>query len=541
MRGDSTTVALLAAAVLAVTVPGQHPVRATSVADLPPALTISSQAVGAAAMMGEEMAYTDGTTGDLHVFDLRTWNQSTTATVVNPRYAAIGPDFVAYTRSAGKQEAMIVQRLSDGWTRTLQTTTQGYYQYPMFAGMRVLYIDRSASNQGGAALVYDSVQNAQGELGPIPTEGFKNWRPGVTWRPIIHYDGRYAVWTEERDSGTTIVAMDACCKQTKTGRSLFATAVDNGRVVYLDWAPDQDGQWVMTIRLWDITANTDTAIATASMSGFTTTDGEPRAVIGDPDIKGNNIAWVTGSETTGYNLMFHDLRTGTTTQLTTDGTPKENVLLGDRYVLFQTINAAGNDDRLIALPLHPLPPRVVLTHPDQVPPASFEDLSRTHWAIASIDLAVAKGLMQGRPGNRFEADSSMTRAEFLTVLMRAYPQSGPMGAPFDDTPLSHWASDTIRLARGAGLVQGNNNRFEPDRPITRAEMAVMLQNFVQLTAPDAPVSFPDLGGAIWAAPAIDALVANDVLRGLPDGTFDPLRAITRAEAATVVGRLFQPQ
>lgn len=107
------------------------------------------------------------------------------------------------------------------------------------------------------------------------------------------------------------------------------------------------------------------------------------------------------------------------------------------------------------------------------------DFDKKHWAFDGMYSVFETQPMVGYPES-FRPDASITRAELLSVLMRAYPQGPASGQPFADVAASHWAYAQIIQARGLGLVEGFNNRFRPDEPVTRAELAVMLQRFVRL-------------------------------------------------------------
>jgi len=187
-----------------------------------------------------------------------------------------------------------------------------------------------------------------------------------------------------------------------------------------------------------------------------------------------------------------------------------------------------------------LPDRVRIFRPTIAAPPGFSDLSPQHWAFRSVSVATNAHFIVGYPDGRFLPDQPIRRAEFLAVVMRAYPQPDVLGEPFDDVLPDHWAYDLIRQARGAGLVQGDsNNHFHPDVNINRAEMAAILQRALNLPQPAQPADFPDLTEQWdWAAPAVQALTAHGLLRGFPDGTFGPGLSATRAQTAAVLARLF---
>lgn len=57
---------------------------------------------------------------------------------------------------------------------------------------------------------------------------------------------------------------------------------------------------------------------------------------------------------------------------------------------------------------------------EEVKPVIPDDDYSTHWAVKDIDLAIERGLMQGYPDGTFKPDKPITRAELAVVLNRLY-------------------------------------------------------------------------------------------------------------------------
>ena len=88
-------------------------------------------------------------------------------------------------------------------------------------------------------------------------------------------------------------------------------------------------------------------------------------------------------------------------------------------------------------------------------------------------------------------DKNITRAEFVTILVKAFALEAKTGHVFADTSL-HWAKDSISTAASYGIVNGyNENTFGPDDTITREQMAVMIMKAAQLTPATAELTFVD--------------------------------------------------
>ncbi|MDI4647500.1 S-layer homology domain-containing protein [Cohnella hashimotonis] len=111
---------------------------------------------------------------------------------------------------------------------------------------------------------------------------------------------------------------------------------------------------------------------------------------------------------------------------------------------------------------------------------------------------------------------------------------------YEDVLAGHWAAGGIKSLSAKHIVQGiGDNRFEPLRAVTRAEFATMLVKAAGLAATaDAPV-FPDVPADAYYAPAVRAATAFGILQGRDDGRFGPSDPITRQEAAVMLLRAYE--
>jgi uncharacterized repeat protein (TIGR02059 family) len=175
------------------------------------------------------------------------------------------------------------------------------------------------------------------------------------------------------------------------------------------------------------------------------------------------------------------------------------------------------------------------------PPAgTFNDIAG-HWAQSKIEELVALGVVNGYPDGSFKPDGTITRAEFTTMLVKAFELSPQTGKVFADTS-RHWARDYIATAEAYRLVSGYNaGTFGPDDLITREQTALMIVKAAGLTMISEETSFAD-NSAIsgWAKDAVATAVANGLMKGYPDNIFRPLGSATRAEAVTVILSALNP-
>ena len=158
-----------------------------------------------------------------------------------------------------------------------------------------------------------------------------------------------------------------------------------------------------------------------------------------------------------------------------------------------------------------------------------------HWAEASIKELVGLGAISGYPDGTFKPDRNITRAEFVTALVKAFTFEVRGGETFADTA-EHWAKDYIAAAAANGIAGGfDDNTFRPEEPITREQMAAMIVRAAKIPSAAGKPSFNDSGSiSPWAGEVVVAATENGIIKGYPDNTFRPQGSATRAEAAVVI-------
>lgn len=169
-----------------------------------------------------------------------------------------------------------------------------------------------------------------------------------------------------------------------------------------------------------------------------------------------------------------------------------------------------------------------------VPTSSLKDISN-HWAAEWITNLVARGAINGYLDGTFRPDTTISRAEFITAVVKAFNLTDKNGQIFVDTS-GHWAQDYIATATAAGIIGGyNDSTFSPDDPITREQMAFTAVKAAHLTPAAGENQFNDSSSiSDWAQDAVATAVSRQIMKGYPDNTFRPDGKATRAEAATVI-------
>lgn len=173
--------------------------------------------------------------------------------------------------------------------------------------------------------------------------------------------------------------------------------------------------------------------------------------------------------------------------------------------------------------------------------AAFTDISG-HWAEKEITALSHDQKISGYEDGSFRADGLVTRGELAAFLTRYHDKAAieETASNYTDVPESHWAAGEIAAATKLGLLRGyEGGEFRPQAPVSRAEAAAVFSRVFTLEAADASRTFQDVPLSHWASRSIMDGAESGLLRGNPNGTFDPDRPLTRAELAVVMYRAVQ--
>ena len=108
--------------------------------------------------------------------------------------------------------------------------------------------------------------------------------------------------------------------------------------------------------------------------------------------------------------------------------------------------------------------------------ARFTDVKSTDWFADSIMKLSGKDIITGYPDGTFKPNKSITRAEFAAIASKYIKNPKAADETFSDVPMNHWAKDAIAMVKAEGWISGyTDGTFKPDAPITRAE-AVSIVN-----------------------------------------------------------------
>ncbi|WP_179218779.1 glycosyl hydrolase [Saccharibacillus sp. O23] len=191
--------------------------------------------------------------------------------------------------------------------------------------------------------------------------------------------------------------------------------------------------------------------------------------------------------------------------------------------------------RTISAALNHLSPYAVLQYDK-----TFRDVPENHWSSRALKVLAAKHAISGIDEDRFVPSEAITRAEFVAMLARTFklPAVEAAEVSYEDFDPDAWYAEVMTAAAGAGWIVGDpGKRLQPNKVITRAEMAVILGRALKLGAEREGTSaaFTDAAKIPrWAIPSAAAAQAAGLMQGTGEGRFAPERSATRSEAAMVV-------
>ncbi|MDF2671080.1 MAG: hypothetical protein K0R67_3386 [Paenibacillus sp.] len=182
--------------------------------------------------------------------------------------------------------------------------------------------------------------------------------------------------------------------------------------------------------------------------------------------------------------------------------------------------------------------------PTEGPTCTFRDI-KDHWAEHHICEAAEKGIVTGNSTTEFAPQGLVTRVEFAALLLRTLGATpGPAADKLvftDQDQIPTWATTSVSDAVEIGILQGYpDGSLRPMHTVSRSEMATMMVRVMkwdiaqgQMTSFTDDADIPN-----WARGYIYTAVERGLLNGREGNQFSPSQPATRAEAATILLRLW---
>lgn len=180
----------------------------------------------------------------------------------------------------------------------------------------------------------------------------------------------------------------------------------------------------------------------------------------------------------------------------------------------------------------------------------FTDVPKDHWAHREVKQMVTRYVIKGMTETTFEPATTVTRAQFVTMLQRALsvPEHTPDTPTFTDVKPGDWFFAPVEAAVKAGLAAGmGDGSFAPNAPVTREQMATFIARAMTIAGKPTAVSAAEAGALLqgfvdqgqisdWAVQNAAIAVKTGIIRGLPGNVYAPADDGNRAQAATMIKR-----
>jgi len=178
---------------------------------------------------------------------------------------------------------------------------------------------------------------------------------------------------------------------------------------------------------------------------------------------------------------------------------------------------------------------------------SFNDVGENYsWAKDEIEYLAGKGIINGTQNKNFEPGRNITRAEFITLLVKALNLKAEVDSNFKDVSKDAYYYEPVGIAKKLGIATGiGDDLFNPKAEITRQDMMVICLKALEISKnyePSVNVSYLDSfidkdEISSYAVESVAALVKEGIISGYGNKINTKGHA-TRAETAVIVYKLY---
>lgn len=159
------------------------------------------------------------------------------------------------------------------------------------------------------------------------------------------------------------------------------------------------------------------------------------------------------------------------------------------------------------------------------------------WMDPYLQKVVDWGAMRGDINGNLDADREITRAEFVSMVNRAYGYTKMGDTPFKDIEPRNWYYEDICIGWNTGYFAGTSPKTaSPNLPLTREQATVLIgHNMMLQQSTGEALGFSDSRElSDWSRHMVQAMAEENIVSGYPDGNFYPQRNVTRGQAAVML-------
>ncbi len=175
----------------------------------------------------------------------------------------------------------------------------------------------------------------------------------------------------------------------------------------------------------------------------------------------------------------------------------------------------------------------------------FEDVSKDDWFFEDVQYVVKRKIMSGTSENAFSPRQETTRAQVVTMLWRidGEPREALNNNYYTDVKAGSYYEEASGWAAKNRIVNGSGGqKFDPDKPVTREELVVMLLRYAKYrgknTSNESDLSIYEDKSEIssWAEEALSWANSCGYISGMSESKIGPKGKATRAQVAVILHR-----
>lgn len=185
---------------------------------------------------------------------------------------------------------------------------------------------------------------------------------------------------------------------------------------------------------------------------------------------------------------------------------------------------------------------------DPKPSDAYAEALQNHWAKKEISDLVDKGIVKGYEDGSLGLDKNITKAEFITLLIRALGvENEKYDDVFSDVSADDWYAEYISTAYKNGWIAGDGSgNVLPGKNATREEMTkIVVGAYEQLFGKiddSKRTDFTDSDDiSSWANEYVTKAVNAGLINGMDTGEFKPLDNAKREQAMVIIYRILNKE
>ncbi len=168
------------------------------------------------------------------------------------------------------------------------------------------------------------------------------------------------------------------------------------------------------------------------------------------------------------------------------------------------------------------------------PMVTFNDIS-DHWAKEMIEEVAGRGIIKGYPDGSFRPNEFIQRQHVALLFHRAFEfKPKRKVTTFSDVGPNHPYYEAVMSLQQAGIIDGSDGKFHPTALLTRAQMAKIVVFTLEIE-PGGMSTFQDVSTTHWSYAYIAALAEREIVLG-DNGKFKPDQPVTRAQFVAIMYR-----